>query len=220
MKEIEAKFTDINVKEIQKKIKLNGGKKIHKLMLYRRYVFDLFDNKNGYIRVRHENNKTIMTVKTYSNNSKFADEYEITVLSTLEEARDFLIAQGYKVKHYHETLREKWSLGDCHEIAIDYIPGIPTYVELECKNEKSIKKVAKLLDLDINKAEYDAYWKQYVDYYGINKNDILTKTIPSLTFNNIDNELKNFIKINNDLVKKVKKEQLALIKKKKIKINY
>ena len=37
-------------------------------------------------------------------------------------------------KAYQETLREKWSLGECLEIAIDTIPGIPTYVELECKS--------------------------------------------------------------------------------------
>jgi len=216
MKEIEAKFMDINVIEIQKKIKLNGGKKIHKLMLYRRYVFNLLNNKKGYIRARQENNKTTITMKTYSDDSKFADENEIIVSSTLEEARDFLIAQGYILKHYHETLREKWSLGDCHEIAIDYIPGIPTYIELECKNEKSIKKVAKLLDLDMTKAKYEAYWEQYVDYYGINKDDIISKTIPTLTFKNIDKELKIFIKINKELVKKVQNEQLKLIKKNKI----
>jgi len=218
MKEIEAKFLDINVKEIIKKIKLNGGKKIHKLMLYRRYAFNLFNNQKGFIRVREENNKVIMTIKKYSDESKFADEYEIEVLASLEDAKNFLITQGYILKHYHETLREKWSLGECHEIAIDYIPGIPTYIELECKNEKSIKKIAKLLDLDMNKAEYDAFWKQYVDYYDINKDDILSITIPRLTFKNIDKELKQFIKKNNDLVRKVKNEQLEIIKKNKIKL--
>jgi adenylate cyclase class IV len=220
MKEIEAKFLDIDVKEIQKKIKLHGGKKIHKLMLYRRYVFDLMDNKNGYIRARQENNKTTITIKTYSKHSKFADEHEIEVNSTLDEARDFLIAQGYKLKHYHETLREKWSLGECHEIAIDYIPGIPTYIELECKNENAIKKIAKLLDLNMDNAEYDAYWKLYVDYYAINTNDIISKTIPTLTFKNIDKELKNFIIKNHDLVKTVKNNQLEIIKKNKIILKY
>jgi hypothetical protein len=136
--------------------------------------------------------------------------------ATVIGARDFLIAQGYVLKHYHETLREKWSLGDCHEIAIDYIPGIPTYIELECKNENAIKKIAKLLELDINKAEYEPYWKQYVDYYGIKKEDIISITIPTLTFLNIDNELKKYITINNDLVKEVKKNQLKIIKKNNI----
>lgn len=79
----------------KKKIKLNGGKKIHKLMLYRRYVFNLLNNKKGYIRARQENNKTTITMKTYLDDSKFADENEIIISSSLEEARDFLIDQGY-----------------------------------------------------------------------------------------------------------------------------
>ena len=158
-----------------------------------------------------------ITLKTYNDDSKYANENEIVVSSTLEEAKNFLLAQGYKLKHYHETLREKWSLGDCHEIAIDNIPGIPSYIELECKNEKAIKKVAKLLDLDFSKAEYEEYYKQYTDYYGMNKDDI-NKIIPTLTFENIDKELKKYIKKNHDLVKKVKKMQLELIKKNNIKL--
>ena len=97
-------------------------------------------------------------------------------------------------KAYQETLREKWSLGECLEIAIDTIPGIPTYVELECKNEAAIKKVAKLLELDYSKAEYGPYDKQFVDYYGVDKNNI-NNIISSLTFSNIDKELQLYIKI-------------------------
>ena len=154
MEEIEAKFLDINIIELRKKLKLNNAKKIHKMMLYKRYVFHLLTNEKGYIRTRQENKKVTITVKKYPENSKFATESEIVVNSTLEETRDFLLAQGYKIKAYQETLREKWSLGDCLEIAIDTIPGLPTYVELECQTEKEIKRVAKLLNFDFLKAEY------------------------------------------------------------------
>jgi adenylate cyclase class IV len=215
MEEIEGKFLDININDLRKKLKLNGAKKIHKMMLYRRYVFHLLSGEKGYIRTRQENKLVTITVKTYPKDSKFAKESEIVVNSTLEESRDFLLAQGYKLKAYQETLREKWSLGDCLEIAIDTIPGIPTYVELECKSEKEIKRVAKLLDLDYSKIEYGAYDKQFVDYYGMKKEDI-NNLISSLTFKNIDKELKNYVKKNHDLLKKVKKENLELIKKNKI----
>jgi len=40
-----------------------------------------------------------MTIKKYSDKSKFADEYEIEVLASLEEAKNFLITQGYILKH-------------------------------------------------------------------------------------------------------------------------
>jgi len=58
MEEIEAKFLDINVTELRKKLKLNNAKKIHKMMLYRRYVFHLLTNEKGYIRTRQENKKS------------------------------------------------------------------------------------------------------------------------------------------------------------------
>ena len=59
--------------------------------------------------------------------------------------------------------------------------------------------------------------KQFLDYYGIDKNTI-NNTISSLTFKNIDKELKKYLQKNNDLVKDVKKDHLNLIKLNKIKI--
>jgi adenylate cyclase class IV len=216
MEEIEGKFLNININDLRKKLKLNNAKKIHKMMLYKRYVFHLLSGEKGYIRTRQENKKVTITVKKYPKDSKFATESEVVIDGTLEQSRDFLLAQGYKLKAYQETLREKWSLGECLEIAIDSVPGIPSYVELECKSEKEIKRVAKLLDLDYSKIEYGAYDKQFVDYYGMLKEDI-NNAIASLTFRNIDKELKNYIKKNNELLKQTKKDHLELIAKNKIK---
>ena len=210
MEEIEGKFLEINIAELRKKLKANNAKKIHKMMLYKRYVFNLLNGEKGFIRTREENNSVTITVKTYPKNSKYALESEISVNGTLEQSRDFLLAQGYKIKAYQETLREKWSLGDCLEIAIDSIPGIPTYVELECKNEKEIKRVAGLLGLDYSKIEYGAFDKQFADYYGLTKEQ-LNEKVSSLTFKNIDKELSKFIKKNKDLLKKCKKDHLLLI---------
>ena len=210
MEEIEGKFLEINIAELRKKLKANNAKKIHKMMLYKRYVFNLLNGEKGFIRTREENNSVTITVKTYPKNSKYALESEISVNGTLEQSRDFLLAQGYKIKAYQETLREKWSLGNCLEIAIDSIPGIPTYVELECKNEKEIKRVAGLLGLDYSKIEYGAFDKQFADYYGLTKEQ-LNEKVSSLTFKNIDKELSKFIKKNKDLLKKCKKDHLLLI---------
>jgi adenylate cyclase class IV len=217
MEEIEGKFLDIDIVDLRKKLKLNNAKKIHKMILYKRYVFNLLNGEKGYIRTRQENDLVTITLKTYPKDSKFAKETEIIVDGTLEQSRDFLLALGYKLVSSQETLREKWSLGNCLEIAIDTVPGIPTYVELECKNEKEIKKVAKLLDLDYSKVEYGPYDKQFLDYYGIQKDDLNNK-ISSLTFRNIDKELKNYVTKNHDILKKTKKISLELIKKNKIKL--
>jgi adenylate cyclase class IV len=217
MEEIEGKFLEINIADLRKKLKSNKAKRIHKMMLYKRYVFNLLNGEKGFIRTREENNAVTITVKTYPKNSKYALESEISVNGTLEQSRDFLLSQGYKIKAYQETLREKWSLAGCLEIAIDSIPGIPTYVELECKNEKEIKRVAGLLGLDYSKIEYGAFDKQFADYYGLTKEQ-LNQDVRSLTFKNIDKELRKFIKKNRDLLKKCKKDHLDLINKSKIKL--
>ena len=217
MEEIEGKFLEINITDLRKRLKANNAKKIHKMMLYKRYVFNLLNGEKGFIRTREENNAVTITVKTYPKNSKYALESEISVNGTLEKSRDFLLSQGYKVKAYQETLREKWSLGHCLEIAIDSIPGIPTYVELECKNEKEIKRVAGLLGLDYSKIEYGAFDKQFADYYGLTKEQ-LNEKVSSLTFKNIEKDLSKFIKKNRDLLKKCKKDHLDLINKNRIKL--
>ena len=107
MQEIEGKILNINVNALRKTLKSKNAKKIHKMMLYRRYVFHLLNGEVGYIRTREENKIVTITMKTYSKTSKHANETEIVVNSTLEESRDFLLAQGYKLKAYHETVKFK-----------------------------------------------------------------------------------------------------------------
>ena len=62
--------------------------------------------------IRNENEKVTITLKKYPKNSKFAMEYEVLLdkKSILEDAKKFLLAQGYIIKAYQETLREKWSI--------------------------------------------------------------------------------------------------------------
>ena len=61
--EIEAKFLEVDINKLRKMIKENGGKKVHKMMLYERYVFLLQTGEKGYIRTRQENDKVTITIK-------------------------------------------------------------------------------------------------------------------------------------------------------------
>jgi adenylate cyclase class 2 len=214
--EIEAKFMEINVNDLRKKIKENGVKKVHKMVMYKRYVFNLLNKKEkGYIRVRDENGRTTMTVKKYPTDSKFAQEYEILLdkSSSIDDAKELLLAQGYKIKAYQESLREKWSMKGCQEIVIDTIPGIPTYVEIECEDENKLNKVTKILGFDMKDAKYGPFVNQYIDYYDINIDD---GKHPNITFSNIDKELKPKKDTQKEFLIKVKKDNLDLIKKNKI----
>ena len=213
-KEIEAKFLEVDTKEVRKNIIDIGGKLVHPLMLYKRYAFFLINKKQkGYARVRQENGKVTMTIKTYDE-SKYANEYEVELNNSLEEAKEFMVSAGFIIKAYQETLREKWSIAGCSEIVIDTVPGIPTYVELECNSEENIKKLAKKLGLDYSKANYGAFDKQFIQYYGLSANQINNK-VTMLTFKNIINELKPYLKKNKELLKSISKEHLLLYKKAK-----
>lgn len=215
--EIEAKFLEVNINELRSHLKKLGAKKIHKMVMYKRYVFNLLNpNEKGYIRTRDENGKITITLKKYPPNSKYATEFEIVLAkgSTINDAKTILEAQGYKVKAYQESLREKWSLSGCPEIAIDTLPGLPTYVELECKNENEIKKLSKLLGFDMKNAKYGPFVNEYISYYNINIDD---DKHGILSFKNIDKELKPSTKSQKDFLIQLKKQNLDLIKSNKIK---
>ncbi len=115
-------------------------------------------------------------------------------------------------------MREKWHLKlskkkiDICEIAFDCIPGLPMYVEVECKTEKNLDKALKLLDLDKYEKRYGAYGKTFVEYYGMSETEI-NNEIKNLTFENIEIELKPYIHKNEELLKRIAKEHLATYKK-------
>ena len=57
VKEFEAKFLDIDLDLLYKKLKALGGVKKQENTIFRRSVFNLCDIKRGYVRVRDEGNK-------------------------------------------------------------------------------------------------------------------------------------------------------------------
>ena len=224
--EFEAKFLDINKDNLIQKLKSLGAKMTQPNTLYKRCMYGLCDVKKGYVRVRDEGNKTTLTAKIYKD-SKFPQEYEVTIKDDFENGKAFLGALNLTEKSYHETMREKWVLqlgkskktkdgknnktkknntstntnnnnNEC-EVAFDSIPGIPLYVEIECKSKQNLNKAIKMLNLNNNKKHFGSYGKCYVEYYGMSENDI-NNLIPKLTFANIYNELKPYIKKNEELL--------------------
>ena len=205
-KEYEIQILDINISKMRKIIKENKGKKIHKNIRFERAVFHRCNNKvKSFARVRNEGKDTTMTVKIY-NNPKFPDEYEVTIKENFETGKKFLEALNLKMKAYQETYREKWTLPikGVHEITFDTWPGIPTYMEIDCDNKKTLDKVIKLFNPSKDKITYGASGAKYELYYGIPKNKF-DNHIPLVTFKSIDKQIKP--KKNKDLFKKVVKEQ-------------
>lgn len=187
-KEYEAKFLDIDKMEARKKLKEIGATLVHPKKKYLRIVFHrCTDDIRGFARIRNEGDKITMTVKLYKD-PKFPEEYEVEIKDGFEQGANFLRSLGLKQKAFQETFREKWSHPLAHEITLDDIPGIPSYMEIDCTGEENLNKLIDMLKLDKNKMRFGAFDAQYDEYYGIPKN-VLNDLTPSLTFKNIKNEI-------------------------------
>lgn len=205
-KEYEAKFLDINVNEKRELLNKLNGKLIHEKKKYVRSIFDLCNSeKKGYARVRDEAGTVTITVKIY-NDKDYPDEYEISTANSFKEAKELLEAMNLSVKAFQESYREKWSLpiDGVHEITFDTLPGLPTYMEIDCTSEEVLNKTIEMLKLDKNKMRKGAFDRTYNEYYGI-EHDVINKHTPSITFKNSINELK--FKKNKNLLVKIHAEQ-------------
>lgn len=192
-KEYEAKFLNINVAQIRKKLLNIGAKLEHKAIKFYRVVFTRCSDKEnppvkGFVRIRNEGKKITMTVKTYKD-PKFPDEYEISINEDFNTGINFLKSIGINQKAFQESYREKWNHPLAHEITIDILPGLPLYMEIDCTSEENLNKIIKLLGLDDKNKRFGAFDKTYNEYYGI-ENDVINDKTESLSFGNIENEIK------------------------------
>ena len=162
--EFEAKFLDIDKIEMRKILKDLGATLVHEKQRYVRIIFKrCTDDVKGFARIRNEGDKVTMTVKIYKD-PKFPEEYEVEIKDGFEKGANFLRSLGLEQKAFQETYREKWSHPLAHEITFDDVPGIPTYMEVDCTGEENLNKLVDLLKLDKSKMRFGAYGKQYEEY--------------------------------------------------------
>jgi adenylate cyclase, class 2 len=200
-KEFEIQILDVNISKMRKILKNNKGTKIHKNIRFERAVFNRCNSTvRGFVRVRNEGNNITMTVKIY-NDKKFPDEHEISIKENFESGKKFLEALNLRMTAYQETYREKWSLPikGVHEITFDTWPGLPTYMEIDCDNKKTLDKVIKLFKPKKDKISYGPTSKKYELYYGISEKYFNNK-IPLVTFKEINKYIKP--KKNKEIFKK------------------
>ena len=210
-KEYEAKYLDINVRAVQKRLRAIGGKLLHSNTKIVRSTFERCNkNKDGFVRVRQDADKVTMTSKIFD--GKYPLENEVTIKESYEDGVAFLKSIGHEQKAVQETTREKWiipSRTDVNEIVFDMVPGIPTYMEIDCKSEAALNYIENKLGLDVTKRRYGSFDNQYLEYYGIPK-DVINKHTPSITFSNIHKEIKP--KKQKQLLMKVQRQQLNAIR--------
>jgi adenylate cyclase class IV len=214
--EYEAKFLDINIDETREKLRNIGASRIHDRIMLRRSVFHLCNSKiKGYARVRDDGFGVSMTSKTYAN-EKFPEENEVQIKDDYETGVKFMLSLGLEIKAEQESYREKWTHDLAHEITFDTLPGLPTWMEVDCTSEENLNKLVELLQLDKSKMRFGAFDLTYNEYYGIER-DVINNKTPSLTFANITKEIRP-IK-NEELLKELHKKHLVSGGKKKSKRN-
>ncbi|MCI8655569.1 MAG: CYTH domain-containing protein [Clostridia bacterium] len=132
-------FTDLLKKDNFEQI-MNNEKIIE-------FVKKFHTNPKKWIRVRQTNRITTLTVKHIlaDNGTKIQQMLETEmIVPSMKEANDFLEALGYSHKCYEEKKRITYKLNE-HIIDIDTWPQIPTYMEIEGKDEKDLEETLKLL---------------------------------------------------------------------------
>ena len=148
--EFEVRVLDINKDRIIEKLELLGANKIAEFD-YKRRVYNFnpaTDHK--WIRLRTDGNKTTLTIKKLEDFTiDGTKELEIEV-SNFEETNQVLEELGYKSHTYQENRRIRYELNGV-ELDIDSWPYIPTNLEIEGKNEESLKNMIKLLEVNEDK---------------------------------------------------------------------
>ena len=149
--EYEVRVLEINKEEIQNKLtELNAT--LVEDSYQKRYVYDFNPvDPNKWIRLRTNGNKTTLTIKQIeSSNIDGTKEMEI-VVDDFDTTNEILNELGYIPRGIQENKRIKYDLNGV-EVDIDTWPKIPTYLEIEGKNEEEVFKTLELLGIDRDKA--------------------------------------------------------------------
>lgn len=164
--EFEVRILDIDKENVVKRLEKLGAKKVAEFD-YKRRVYNFnppTDHK--WIRLRTDGNKTTLTIKKIESFSiDGTKEMEIEV-SDFEETNKMLEELGYRAHTYQENKRTRYML-DGVEFDIDSWPYIPTYLEIEGKNEESVKTMMDLLEVDKSKATSLDVQGVFKEFYNI-----------------------------------------------------
>ncbi len=173
--EVEAKFLDVNPRQLREALKSHGGTLVQAEVLMRRKIFDYSDKRlekiGAWIRVRDEGKKITMSYKRLVDRTFQGTKEIVFNVDNFDAACDFLLATGLDCRSYQETKRETWELSGC-EVTIDTWPWIPPFVELEAETEENVRSVAAKLGFDWNEALHGSVETAYQKYYEVTEEEI------------------------------------------------
>lgn len=181
--EFEAKFINIDVEDIRKKLRENGFELKRPEFLMKRKTFNIPNNtENKWGRVRDEGDKITATIK-YVKNANIIDgtiESEL-IIQDFDTGCNFLEMCGLVCKSYQENKRELWVCEDC-ECTIDTWPGLKPFIEVEAPSAEIVEEKSKKLGFDFSDAVYGGIDFVYEREMGLLREKMVL--LPEVTFEN------------------------------------
>ncbi len=153
--EIEVKFLDVDFEAIRSKLTALGGVCEQPMRMMRRALIETpaMREREGFIRVRDEGDKTTLTYKQFHEQSLTgAREHEV-VISDFDTALAIFAEASLEYHTFQESKRETWRLGDV-EIVLDEWPWINPYIEVEGGTEQAVTETAEKLGFDWDDAVF------------------------------------------------------------------
>jgi len=151
-KEYEYAFKNFDKNKIISKLKKLNGIYIGTFLFKVQQFNSPSNNCNINIRVRDEEYRITMTIKTPCEDG-FDNEEEI-IINNFNTGVNYLLNLGYTKSIYYEKNREIWKLGDT-DIVFDTEAGMPYIMEIESPTFKELQKMVKIFNL----GEKNAFFK-------------------------------------------------------------
>ncbi|MAZ67718.1 hypothetical protein CL652_03040 [bacterium] len=176
MQEFEGIWLDVDVAELEGKLKELGAERVGEY-LYRRKVFDYpdlrLDSDGAWVRLRDEGEKVTLTFKKRIRGEAHGKdegmiEHEVEV-SDFETTARLLESIGLALKFYEENKRVRWQL-DGVEFDFDTWPMLETYLEIESSSDENVDAAAQKLGLDLSD-KFVCSTMQIYEMKGINEKD-------------------------------------------------
>ena len=162
--EIEAKLKVDSFKSIEKRLKSLGAEFLRERLHTDAYFDDgksSLRKSDSALRLRHQligkKDQIVITFKGPRRKGRFKQRQEIQFeVGDAELAEMFLAAIGYKRTLVYQKKRRVWHYRDC-EIALDELPLLGKFVEIEGPGARKIAEVQKKLGLGDLPHIYDSY---------------------------------------------------------------
>jgi predicted adenylyl cyclase CyaB len=198
-KEVELRFVNIDADKIRTKLKKLGAKVYQPK--YKMKIWN-YKYKDYRVRIRDEGKNKTFTIKT-NLKEKYPTEYEIKI-DNMDQAHKMILLMGCKEYYKYEKYREFWHMDGAKEIVIDELPGLESFVEVDCHDEANLFKICRQLGLDPENDYNNSDGQMYIDKYGIKRGTIIMNNI---SFDNAEEVFEKHINKNKDDFFKILKKQ-------------